>query len=145
MKDGLGSIRTGVQGQDCSEFAAARENIMGRVGGKAGRGSKYKVPFVTAVSLNDKGLSKHLLLNLFSGFTSKSVGNWDNANLGVSTLMTSGGLGWFVAVADSWCMHAPMVMGDLKPRDLPGFKWLNAVLGNQVRFVGVHDEATSLG
>jgi transposase-like protein len=101
-----------------------------RAGGKAGRGSENKVPFVAAVSLNDQGRPMHLKLNLVSGFTSKAIGNWAEANLAPGTLVTSDGLACFAAVADAGCIHVPMVVGDLKPRDLPDFKWVNTVLGN---------------
>ena len=33
-------------------------------------------------------------------------------------------------VSTAGCVHVPMVVGDLKPRDLPEFKWVNMVLGN---------------
>jgi hypothetical protein len=42
----------------------------------------------------------------------------------------SDGLGCFAAVTDAGCIHLPTVVGDLKPRDLPEFKWVNTVLGN---------------
>jgi transposase-like protein len=101
-----------------------------RAGGKAGRGSENKVPFVAAVSLNDQGRPMHLKLTLVSGFTSKAIGSWAEANLAPGTLVTSDGLACFAAVADAGCIHVPMVVGDLKPRDLPEFKWVNTVLGN---------------
>jgi hypothetical protein len=42
----------------------------------------------------------------------------------------SDGLACFSAVADAGCLHLPLVVGSLKPRDLPSFKWVNTVLGN---------------
>ncbi len=101
-----------------------------RAGGKAGRGSENKVPFVAAVSLNHKGRPMHLKLNLVSGFTSTAIGNWAKANLAPHTLVASDGLACFAAVVEAGCTHVPMVVGDLKPRDLPEFKWVNTVLGN---------------
>ena len=94
------------------------------------RGSENNVPFVAAVSLDDQGHPMHLKLNLVSGFTSKAIGNWAEANLAPGTLVTSDGLACFAAVANAGCIHVPMVVGDLKPRDLPDFKWVNTVLGN---------------
>ncbi len=44
-----------------------------RAGGKAGRGSENKVPFVAAVSLNGQGKPMYLKLNLVSGFTSLAL------------------------------------------------------------------------
>ena len=101
-----------------------------RAGGKAGRGSENKVPFVAAVSVNGKGHPLYVKLNLVSGFTSKAIGKWAQASLLPGTVVTSDGLGCFAAVADAGCIHLPTVVGDLKPRDLPAFRWVNTVLGN---------------
>ncbi len=72
----------------------------------------------------------HIKLNLVSGFTSTAIGNWAKASLEPGTLVVSDGLGCFAAVADAGCNHLPLVVGALKPRDLPQFKWVNTVLGN---------------
>ena len=101
-----------------------------RAGGKVGRGSENKVPFVAAVSLNDKGRPFHLKLSLISGFTSQAISKWAKAALAPGTIVTSDGLSCFAAVADAGCVHVPVVVGALKPRDLPQFKWVNTVLGN---------------
>ena len=101
-----------------------------RAGGKPGRGSENKVPFVAAVSLNERGHPMHVKLNLVSGFTLNAIGKWAQANLMPGSVVTSDGLGCFAAVADAGCLHMPMVVGNLKPRDLPRFKWVNTVLGN---------------
>ena len=101
-----------------------------RAGGKAGRGSENKVPFVAAVSVDSKGHPLYAKFNLVSGFTSKAISKWAAASLMPGTLVTSDGLACFAAVADAGCVHVPTVVGDLKPRDLPEFKWVNTVLGN---------------
>jgi transposase-like protein len=101
-----------------------------RAGGKAGRGSENKVPFVAAVSLNAHGQPMHVKLNLVSGFTLNAIGKWAQANLMPGSVVTSDGLGCFAAVTDAQCIHMPVVVGELKPRDLPQFKWVNTVLGN---------------
>ena len=101
-----------------------------RAGGKAGRGSENKVPFVAAVSVDGNGHPLYVKLNLVSGFTSQAIAHWAKVNLMPGTRVTSDGLGCFAAVADAGCIHLPTVVGDLKPRDLPEFKWVNTVLGN---------------
>lgn len=101
-----------------------------RTGGKVGRGSENKVPFVAAVSVDSQGRPLFIKLNLISGFTSKAIGQWAQSNLMPGTLVTSDGLGCFAAVADAGCIHLPRVVGALKPRDLPEFLWVNTVLGN---------------
>ena len=101
-----------------------------RTGGKSGRGSENKVPFVAAVSLNEAGHPMYAKLSVVSGFTSLALGNWAKASLTPGSVVSSDGLGCFAAVAGAGCLHLPTVVGALKPRDLPEFKWVNTVLGN---------------
>lgn len=101
-----------------------------RAGGKAGRGSENKVPFVAAVSLDERGQPIHLKLSLVSGFTLNAISRWAQASLAPQTIVFSDGLGCFAAVTDAGFIHMPRVVGALKPRDLPEFKWINTVLGN---------------
>jgi len=101
-----------------------------RVGGKAGRGSENKVPAVAAVSLNDKGHPLYLELNLVSGFTSQAIRKWASAPLVRGAWVTSDGLGCFAAGTNGGFTHPPAVVGALKPRELPQFKWVNIVLRN---------------
>jgi len=101
-----------------------------RASGKAGRKSDNKVPFVAAVSVDHRGHPRYLKLNLVSGFTREAISKWAKANLTPQTTVFSDGLGCFAAVTDAGCAHVPVVVGALKPRDLPQFKWVNTVLGN---------------
>ncbi len=99
-------------------------------GGKAGRGSENKTPFVAAVSLDDKGRPAFVKLHRLAGFTLQSVRDWAKANLAPGTRVTSDGLACFAAVADAGCVHLPIVVGQRKPRELPQFTWVNTILGN---------------
>jgi len=101
-----------------------------RSGGKVGRGSENKVPFVAAVSLNAAGQPMRLKLDLVKGFTCESISTWAKASLLPATVVTSDGLACFAAVTDAGCVHSPRVVGALKPRHLPEFKWVNTMLGN---------------
>lgn len=101
-----------------------------RAGGKSGRGSENKVPFVAAVSTNAEGHPMYLKLHLVSGFTSEAISKWAKANLMPGTSVVSDGLACFAAVVEAGCIHEPRVVGGLKPRDLPEFKWVNTLLGN---------------
>ena len=101
-----------------------------RSGGKSGRGSENKVPFVAAVSVDAKGRPLYMKLHLVTGFTSEAISKWAKAALVPGTLVKSDGLACFAAVIDAGCVHAPTVVGALKPRDLPEFKWVNTILGN---------------
>jgi hypothetical protein len=101
-----------------------------RSGVKAGRGSENKVPFVAALSLDENCGPMQLELDVVSGFTSQAIGKWAKARLKPGFVVLSDGLGCFAAVTDAGCIHLPRVMGTLKPKDLPEFKWINTVLGN---------------
>ena len=101
-----------------------------RSGGKAGRGSENKVPFVAALSLDEKGGPTHLKLDVVSGFTSQAIGKWAKTRLKPGCVVLSDGLSCLAAVTEAGCVHIPRVVGTLKPKDLPEFKWINTVLGN---------------
>jgi transposase-like protein len=101
-----------------------------RSGGKVGRGSENKVPFVAAVSLTDEGFPLHLKLTPVTGFTREAIEAWAKKNLCATAIVTSDGLGCFAAVVNAGCLHQPIVVGTRKPRKLPEFTWVNTVLGN---------------
>lgn len=99
-------------------------------GGKAGRGSPNKVPFVAAVSLTDDGRPCYLKLSALSGFTVEAITDWAKANLAPGSRVQSDGLACFGAVAFAGAAHSATVVGDRLPKELPQFKWVNTVLGN---------------
>jgi transposase-like protein len=101
-----------------------------RAGGKPGRGSENKVPFVAAVSINEQGNPVYAKMSLVPGFTSEAISKWARSSLAPGADVLSDGLGCFAAVIDAGCTHRVEVVGQRKPRDLPQFKWVNTVLGN---------------
>jgi hypothetical protein len=101
-----------------------------RSGGKVGRDSENKAPFVAAVSVNDAGQPIHLKLNMIIGSTSEAIAKWAKAILKPNTVVSSDGLWCFAAVTDARCIHVPAVVGAIKPREVPAFKWVNTALGN---------------
>jgi transposase-like protein len=101
-----------------------------RAGGKPGRGSENKVPFVAAVSLNDEGNPLYTKMTPVPSFTSDAISKWARSNLAPAADVLSDGLGCFAAVTDAGCTHRVQIVGQRKPRDLPEFKWVNTVLGN---------------
>lgn len=74
-------------------------------GGKAGRGSENKVPFVAALSLDNEGHPLHTKLTPVSGFTSKAIADWAKANLTPGCAVLSDGLACFAAVIEAGCQH----------------------------------------
>jgi hypothetical protein len=101
-----------------------------RSGGKAGRGSENKVPFVAAVSLSDDGHPLRAKLTPVAGFTLKAIEQWASEHLAPGATVLSDGLACFSAVTKAGCAHQPTVAGERKPKDMPEFEWINTVLGN---------------
>ena len=101
-----------------------------RSGGKAGRGSENKVPFVAAVSLSDEGHPLRTKLTPVPGFSLNAIAQWARAHLAPGSTVFSDGLACFGAVTTAGCTHQPTVVGGRKPKDLPEFQWINTVLGN---------------
>lgn len=99
-------------------------------GGKAGRGSGNKIPFVAAISLSEQGRPLRIKLAPVPGFTRKAIAEWATEDLLPGSIVTSDGLACFAGVSDAACFHRPMIAGGRKPKGLPEFNWINTVLGN---------------
>jgi transposase-like protein len=99
-------------------------------GGKAGRGSENKIPFVAAVELNNEGRPIHIKMNRVSGFTSEAIKTWTQTKIVPGSAVFSDGLGCFRATADAGCEHVAVIMGGRKPKEVPIFQWLNTIMGN---------------
>ena len=110
-----------------------------RAGGKPGRGSENKVPFVAAVSLDDNMHPRFVKLTPVKGFTLNAIADWARACLKPGATVLSDGLPCFAAISAAGCTHHTTVVGDRKPRELPEFKWVNTVLGNlKTSLAGTH-------
>ena len=100
-------------------------------GGKAGRRSENKVPFVAALSLSAEGQPRFIKMAPISGFTRKAIANGPKDDLRPGCVVLSDGLACFAGVTDADCQYYVIIAGDRKPKDLPEFSWLNTtVLGN---------------
>ena len=106
-------------------------------GGKAGRRSENKVPFVAALSLSAEGQPRFIKMAPISGFTHKAIANWSKDDLSPGCVVLSDGLACFAGVTDADCQHHVIIAGGRKPKDLPEFSWLNTVLGNLKTSLGV--------
>ena len=101
-----------------------------RSGGKVGRGSENKVPFLAAVSLSADGHPLRTKLTPVPGFTLKAIAQWAKDHLAPGSTVFSDGLACLSAVTEAGCTHRPTVVAGRKPKDLPQFQWINTVLGN---------------
>ena len=64
------------------------------------------------------------------GFTSTDIEDWARSTLDTECQVLTDGLPGFNGIADAGRLHAVIVAGGRKPRDLPQFRWVNTVLGN---------------
>ncbi|NOU23331.1 MAG: IS1595 family transposase [Methyloglobulus sp.] len=101
-----------------------------RTGGKAGRGSENKVPFIAAVSLGDDGHPRYVKLSPVAGFTLNAVAAWAQDHLTPTCYVYSDGLACFSGVMTAGCHHHVIVNAGRKPAELPQFRWVNTLLGN---------------
>jgi ribosomal protein L37AE/L43A len=100
-------------------------------GGKVGRGSENKVPFIAAVQTNDQRHPKYAVFSKVTSFSSNEVAAWARQSLAPSTLVVSDGLGCFRSVANAGCDQQREVVGSgRKSTSMECFTWVNTILGN---------------
>lgn len=96
-----------------------------------GRGSPSKVPFVVALACNHEGHPIHLRIGKVEGFRMAKVERFAKRYFDPDAIVLSGALACFRAIAAAGFEHRPMVDGGgHRSMELPGFRWLNTVLGN---------------
>lgn len=114
-----------------------------RSGGKVGRGSENKVPFVAAVSVTDEGHPMYAKMTPVPGFTSQAITDWAKNTLDPGGRVISDGLGCFGGVTGAGVEHQPKVVGSREPKNLAPFHWVNTVLGNlKTRLSGAYHAFT---
>ncbi len=102
-----------------------------RTGGKSGRGSENKVPFVAAIETDQQGHPLRALLSPVAAFSREQISAWAQKGLRSSSVVVSDGLDCFQAVSDLGCRHLPKVVGkDRKSSEIPCFHWVNTLLSN---------------
>jgi ribosomal protein L37AE/L43A len=99
-------------------------------GGKRGRGSQNKVPFIAAVQTTDQGQAQYVCYAR-QAFTTEAVALFAAKSLATSAQVLSDGLGCFSAVKIIGAEHERIVTGGgARSVKLPQFKAINTVLGN---------------
>jgi hypothetical protein len=99
-------------------------------GGKAGRGSPNKVPFVAAVQTTESGQPVLMCLSR-RPFTKESVQDFAQKSLAAPATLVSDGLGCFKAVQGMGILHGPHTTGgSAASARYPSFLAVNTALGN---------------
>ena len=101
-----------------------------RTGGKAGRGSENKIPFVAALSMDHQNHPTFVKFSPVPGFTLTAIAARARDNLSPGGSVISDGLDCFLAVTKAGCSHQAFVVGGKKPKELPEFHGVNTVPGN---------------
>ncbi len=100
-------------------------------GGKRGRGSSNKTPYITAVSLDDEGKPISMNMNVVEGFTLNEIKRWAKRHVKEGSTVISDGLACFNAIKDANCTHNKFVTGGGPDCvNLEEFKWVNTIIGN---------------
>lgn len=108
-------------------------------GGKAGRGSENKVPFVAAVEMRD-GRPQRVRFDPVASFSFASLTPWAGKALAEGAVVTSDGLLGFEVLARLGFEHKVVIAGKGKAGcEVDAFKWLNVLLGNlKTTLTGTH-------
>lgn len=100
-------------------------------GGKRGRGSENKVPFLAAISTDDEGHPKYAVLTPVKGFTTTEVTKWSAKYLYKTAKVITDGLACFKSVTTAGCQHEARIVGkERKSSSMGCFKRINILLGN---------------
>jgi len=100
-------------------------------GGKVGRGSENKVPFIAAVQTNNQGHPLYAVFTTVKSFCKEEVELWAKRSLRPSSLVVSDGLQCFQAVEAAGCLHQREIVGkNRKSTSMDCFRWVNTILGN---------------
>jgi len=102
-----------------------------RHGGKRGRGSADKTPFVAAVSINEDGHPIAMNMNVVNGFRSREILSWAKKHMSADSHVVSDGLACFNAVSKVGCKHTKIVTGGgAACVTIEEFTWVNTMIGN---------------
>ena len=100
-------------------------------GGKSGRGSENKVPFIAAIQTNNQNNPLYAVFSQVKAFTREEVAAWANRSLVSTAMVVSDGLWCFKSVTEAGCTQQREVVGQgRKSTDMECFTWINTILGN---------------
>jgi transposase-like protein len=102
-----------------------------RHGGKRGRGSENKTPFVAAVAATETGQPVRMKMHRVKGLRKKEIKNWSLQQLKKDSHVVTDGLRAFKGLDAAGIGHEAIVTGGgHKSMGVVAFCWVNTVLGN---------------
>lgn len=100
-------------------------------GGKRGRGSENKQPFIAAVETDADNHPLRLKIDPVNSFTRKEVKRWVNEHIKPNSHVVSDSLDCFSAVSECGCIHEPHNSSKMSEAEKEcHFKWVNTILSN---------------
>jgi len=104
-----------------------------RTGGKAGRGSENKRPFLIAVATDEAGHPRQAVIEPVPAFSKTALADWAIRRLAPGAEVYSDGLGAFRAVAQRHAHTVIQAPPGKAGTEVDGARWVNVVLGNLKR------------
>lgn len=100
-------------------------------GGKRGRGSENKTPFVAAVETTGEGQPIRMKMHKVKGFRKEEIKNWGQQQLKADSHVITDGLWAFQGLRDAGIKHEAIVTGGGRSSmNILAFHWINTLLGN---------------
>jgi len=105
-----------------------------RTGGKIGRSTEGKVPFIAIVQTTEQGHPFYVRLNRMVCLFNSKLQAWGSRFLTAETIAISDGLNCFTALTSVIAKHESLIVGSSKQAaQQPSFRWVNTVIGNLKR------------
>jgi hypothetical protein len=101
-----------------------------RSGGKRGRGSENKVPFIAAVELDPDGHPQHVRFDPLPDLKATSVVDWAAKALDPTVHLVTDGLASLGAAAEVVAAYGAIIVTPHRASDLDPFHWVNTFIAN---------------
>ena len=102
-----------------------------RHGGRRGRGSENKAPFVAAVQTDADNHPHYMRFNSVDNFQRSTIKEWAEHALKKGARVVSDGLSCFRGIEDAGCFHSAIITGGgYASMGNEVFTWVNTMLGN---------------
>lgn len=102
-----------------------------RHGGKRGRGSAAKHPFIAAVETNEEHHPIFMRFSMLTSFRKEELKLWAEKHLVCGTQVVSDGLSGFAGIEEAGCKHTAIITGGgHQSVTKEEFTWVNTMIGN---------------
>ena len=99
-------------------------------GGKPGRGSENKAPFLAAVELNDEGHPLHVRFDPIDDLKGSTMASWARTALHEGVHLVTDGLASFSSAGAVVANHGAIIVSPRQSSDLDVFEWVNTFIAN---------------